>query len=80
MASLWEGEVSKIFNSPQHCVAEILYQAITAEKSEAFFLYPAPTHRAETLLLEWQTENTGAPVALTTAHWYGKDSIPGKAI
>lgn len=69
-----------MFNSPQICIAEALDQGITAEKREGFFIYPAPTHRAETRLLHWRTENIGAPVTLSAARWCGKGSVPGNAI
>ena len=69
-----------MFNFPQICIAEALDQGITAEKHDGFFLFPAPTQRAESRLQHWQTENIGAPVTLSTACWYGTGSMPGNAI
>lgn len=58
---------SPAFSILSSSVLEALFQAIAAEKAGALFLHPFPTHRE--LLQEWQTENTGVPVALTTAHY-----------
>lgn len=57
-----------IFHPSLLCVAEALFPATAVKKSGALFLYPASSPRAETLLREWHTRNTGAPPALTRAH------------